>query len=178
MDSPRTRDQVPLRASADNPNGASRTLQCQRIAIAFVFALAVLTVIATLHTWLNSVVVVGSLAGSVVVAFGMPESKMARPRSLLGGHIISCLAGIIVSHVLRDSFMAGPIGVSVALLLMQSTATIHSPAGANPLIILACRGAWWRPVLVLLVGILLISVLAQCCARLTRGLEAHRRPSP
>ena len=178
MDSPRTPDRAPLGAAAGPPQHAAQTFKCQRIALAFVFAFAVLSVIAALHTWLNSIVVVGSLAGSVVVAFGMPESEMARPRSLLGGHVVSCLAGIMVSHVLRDSSLAGPIGVSVALVLMQSTTTVHSPAGADPLIILACKGDWWRPVLVLLLGLLLISVLAECCERLTRGLEAHRQPSP
>jgi len=164
-------DSAPLRAPAARPRRPTRLLEGQRRAVAFVFAFAVLSIIAALHTWLGSTVVVGSLAGSVVVAFGMPESDMARPRSLLGGHVISCIAGIIVSYVLRDSSLAGPVGVSIALLLMQSTTTIHSPAGADPLIILASNGDWWRPVLVLLLGLLLISLLAQGCRRIIRALE-------
>jgi CBS-domain-containing membrane protein len=135
-----------------------------------VFAFAVLVLIAALHAWLGSIVVVGSLAGSVVVAFGMPESDMARARSLLGGHAISCLTGIIVSYVLRDSPWASPLGVSIALVLMQLTATIHSPAGADPLIIIACKGAWWHPVWVLLLGLLFIYLLAQGYRRIIRAL--------
>ena len=177
MDFHRTPDRASLRAPSDRRQRPTRAHERQRIALSFVFAFAVLTLIAALHRWLDSIVVVGSLAGSVVVAFGLPESDMARPRSLLGGHAISCFAGILVSYLFRDSSLAGPVGVSVALLLMQSTATIHSPAGADPLIILACKGAWWRPILVLLLGLLFISLLAQWCARLTRALEANKQPS-
>ena len=175
MDFHRTPDRAPFRAPSDPSRRAARALAYQRFAVAFVFAFAVLTVIAALHTWLDSIVVGGSLAGSVVVAFGMPESEMARPRSLLGGHAISCLAGIVVSHVMRDSSLAGPLGVSIALLLMQFTATIHSPAGADPLIIIAAKGAWWPPILVLLLGLLIISLLAQWCARITQTLESWKQ---
>jgi CBS-domain-containing membrane protein len=176
MDFHRTPDRPSLGSPPDHPQRPARALEWQRIAIAFVFSFAVLALIAALHTWLDSIVVVGSLAGSVVVAFGMPKSDMARPRSLLGGHLISCLAGIVVSYVLHDSSLAGPVGVSIALLLMQSTATIHSPAGADPLIILACKGALWRPILVLVLGLLFISLLAQLCARTTRALEGKKQP--
>jgi len=173
---PPTPDPASVRAPAARPQRAARIIEGQRRAIAFVFAFAALSIIAALHTWLSSIVVVGSLAGSVVVAFGMPESDMARSRSLLGGHAISCIAGIVVANVLRDSSLAGPVGVSIALLLMQSTATIHSPAGADPLIILACKGDWWRPVLVLLLGLLLISLLAQGYRRITAALEGTQPP--
>src|SRR5258708_10052824 len=153
---PPTPDPASVRAPAARPQCAARILEGQRRAIAFVFAFAALSIIAALHTWLGSIVVVGSLAGSVVVAFGMPESDMARSRSLLGGHAISCIAGIVVSHVLRDSSLAGPVGVGISLLLIQSTPPLHSPARADPLTLLARKGDWGRPPLLLLLGLLLI----------------------
>ncbi len=131
------------------------------------FAFVTLAVIGAVHSLLDNAILVASLGGSAIVAFGMPDSEMARPRSLLGGHALSCVVGIAVSSVVHTSPWAGALAVSAALAVMQSTSTIHSPAGADPLIIVASNGAWLRPMIVLLVGLLLIELLARACLLLT-----------
>src|SRR5258707_13648406 len=100
----------PLRPSCAAPTNRrqrpTRAHERQRIALAFVFAFAVLTLIAALHRWLDSIVVVGSLAGSVGVAFGKPQSDMARPRSLPGGQSVPRFHGSPVSYLFRGTCVA------------------------------------------------------------------------
>ncbi len=88
------------------------------------------------HPWL-----LPSLGGSCVILFGMPRGPMAQPRSLIGGHVLSALVGL----AFRAGWLAlgGPVeawgaaAVGAALALMAATRTIHSPAGANPIVVFA-----------------------------------------
>ena len=133
-------------------------------------AVAALALIASFQETLGNVPLVGALGGSAVIAFGMPESVMTEARSLFGGHAVACAAGLAVTWILPDSPWAGAIGVGCALGVMRISATVHSPAGADPLLIAATHGAWGRPMIVLIAGLLIIFLLARlraAAARLT-----------
>ena len=76
---------------------------------------------------------------SCVLAFGLPESPLAQPRSIVGGHLVTTLVGFIVFYALGDAWWAGALAVGLALAAMQQTRTVHAPAGANPLVVLAAH---------------------------------------
>jgi CBS-domain-containing membrane protein len=90
----------------------------------------------TEHPWL-----LPSLGGSCVILFGMARGVMAQPRSFLGGHVLATLVGL----AFRFGYLTfgGPIevwgaaAVGAALTAMAATRTIHSPAGANPIVVFA-----------------------------------------
>jgi CBS-domain-containing membrane protein len=96
----------------------------------------------TEHPWL-----LPSLGGSCVILFGMPRGPMAQPRSFLGGHLVATVVGL----ALRSAFdlLGGPVeiwialAVGLALAAMALTRTIHSPAGANPVVVFV-EGAGWE----------------------------------
>jgi len=76
---------------------------------------------------------------SCVLAFGLPDSPLAQPRSIVGGHLITALVGFLVLHTLGDAWWAAALAVGLALAAMQQTRTVHAPAGANPLVVLAAQ---------------------------------------
>ena len=88
------------------------------------------------HPWL-----LPSFGGSCVILFGMARGIMAQPRSFLGGHVLATLVGLLFR--LGHAWLGGPVelwaaaAVGAALSLMAATRTIHSPAGANPLVVFA-----------------------------------------
>ncbi|WP_431271352.1 HPP family protein [Dankookia sp. P2] len=88
------------------------------------------------HPWL-----LPSFGGSCVILFGMARGVMAQPRSFLGGHVLATLVGL--GFRLGYVTVGGPIelwgaaAVGAALTAMAATRTIHSPAGANPLVVFA-----------------------------------------
>ena len=96
----------------------------------------------TSHSWL-----LASLGGSCVILFGMPLSEMAQPRSFVGGHLIATVTGLAFLRFGLAEF-GGPAtvwavaAVATALVLMMLTRTIHSPAGANPIIVFAENADW------------------------------------
>jgi CBS-domain-containing membrane protein len=145
-----------------------KPLNWSSITVSSALAVAALALIASFQATLGNVPLVGALGGSAVIAFGVPESGMAKARSLFGGHAVACGVGIAVTSILPESPWAGAIGVGCALGLMRLTATTHSPAGADPLLIAVTHGAWGRALIVLVAGLLIISLLAQLRAAASR----------
>lgn len=87
---------------------------------------------------------------SCVLAFGVPDSPLAQPRAIIGGHLVATAVGLLVGAWLGSGWLACALGVGLALAAMQLTRTVHAPAGANPLIVIAAQaplGYLWSPVL-------------------------------
>lgn len=97
-----------------------------------------------------------SLGGSSIIVFGLPDSPMAQPRSLFGGHAIGAACGLVFLFLFGRGPWAIAAAVATALALMQLTRSIHSPAGADPVIVMS--GALSLPIVVLdlAVGLLLL----------------------
>jgi len=114
-----------------------------------------------------------SLGGSCVIVFGMPESKMAQPRSLLGGHIAGSLVGLAAAPLIGDGPLAMALATATALMLMMITDSIHSPAGADPMIVMAGHASASFLVAPLGVGLTIIFVAAVIYHR-----AILRRPYP
>ena len=126
----------------------------------------------TEHPWL-----LASFGGSCVILFGMPDSEMARPRSLIGGHVIATLTGLAFLHLGGDAALVAVAAVATALVLMIATRTNHSPAGANPLVIFAEHAPWSflaSPLAIGLAVLLAVALAASLARRWTVPARAGR----
>ncbi|GAA5974037.1 hypothetical protein JCM11641_008226 [Rhodosporidiobolus odoratus] len=102
---------------------------------------------------------VGSLGATAVLLYAVPEGPLSQPRNLVGGHMISALVGCVVSQLfaldprfsertsseglLLDNITASTtswgslapvsasLAVTLAVLAMQLTGTVHPPGGAT-----------------------------------------------
>jgi CBS-domain-containing membrane protein len=74
-------------------------------------------------------------ATSIVLVMGAPESPPARPRCVIGGHLISALVGVVCTAAFGDAIWASALGVGLAIAAMQAFDVFHPPAGISPLII-------------------------------------------
>ncbi|QKS48933.1 HPP family protein (plasmid) [Paenibacillus cellulosilyticus] len=96
---------------------------------------------------------------SCVIVFALPDSPLARPRNVIGGHAISALTGLIVYHAFGNHMWTLAIAVALSVYLMQLTGTLHPPAGADPIVVILAGAGWsflFTPVLagaVILVGL-------------------------
>ncbi len=81
------------------------------------------------------VYLIGSFGASSVLVYGIIESPFSQPRNLIGGHVISAFIGVTVEHLLPNTmFLAAPLAVSLSIVVMQITKTLHPPGGATALI--------------------------------------------
>ena len=83
----------------------------------------------------TSLFLIGSFGASAVLAYGAPQAPFSQPRNLIGGHCISALVGVSVYLLLgNQGIFACPLAVSLAIVAMQLTGTVHPPGGATALI--------------------------------------------
>lgn len=83
----------------------------------------------------DNIFLIGSFGASSVLIYGVINSPLAQPRNLIGGHVVSALVGVTVHKLVPgELWLAAALAVSVSIVLMQITRTLHPPGGATALI--------------------------------------------
>ncbi len=84
---------------------------------------------------LSNIFLIGSFGASSVLIYGAIQSPLAQPRNLVGGHVISAFIGVCVFKLVPDPvWISAPLAVSLSIVAMQMTKTLHPPGGATALI--------------------------------------------
>ena len=79
--------------------------------------------------------IIGSVGASAVLVYGAIKSPLAQPRNLVGGHILSGLVGVASYQLFGNTmWLAAAMAVSLAIVIMLATKTLHPPGGATALI--------------------------------------------
>ncbi|WP_229186938.1 HPP family protein [Bradyrhizobium oropedii] len=99
-------------------------------------------------------------ATSIVLVMGSPEAAPAQPRALIGGHLVSALAGFAVLCLTGPHAWAAAAAVGVAIFAMVLTDTFHPPAGISPLLIVSGNLQWSFLLAPVLAGVLLLAAFA------------------
>jgi len=119
------------------------------------------------------VYLIGSFGASSVLVYGVIQSPLAQPRNLIGGHLVSAIAGVTVLQFVPDVvWLTAPLAVSSSIVLMQITKTLHPPGGATALI--AVTGSaqikemgYWYVITPVMSGALILLVVALVFNNLT-----------
>lgn len=105
-------------------------------------AFAVIAGVVLVMGALTNGAIVAALGASSFVVFAMPRYKTARPRNLIGGHVLCMAIGAVCSIPLRMHLvpqgglpqgLLAAAAVSLALFGMVVTDTEHPPAAGNAL---------------------------------------------
>lgn len=112
------------------------------------------------------VYLIGSFGASSVLVYGVIQSPLAQPRNLVGGHVLSAIVGVTIAKFVPDIFwLTATLSVSISIVLMQLTKTLHPPGGATALI--AVTGSaeiknlgYWYVIMPVLSGVMILLVVA------------------
>lgn len=78
---------------------------------------------------------VGSFGASAVLLYAAPQVDFAQPRNLLGGQVFSAIIGVTIYKYLAFDFATlSALAVSISIVVMHLTKTLHPPGGATALI--------------------------------------------
>jgi len=84
---------------------------------------------------LENIFLIGSFGASAVLVFGAANSPLAQPRNLIFGHFFSAIIGVSCYKLIPDiAWLSSALSVSLAIVIMQITKTMHPPGGATALI--------------------------------------------
>ncbi|WP_341225633.1 HPP family protein [uncultured Arcticibacterium sp.] len=105
----------------------------------FLGAFIGIAIIAFLQSYIltkdENIFLIGSFGASSVLIYGAIQSPLSQPRNLIGGHLISAILGVTIYKVCPDIiWITAPLAVSLSIVVMQITKTLHPPGGATSLI--------------------------------------------
>lgn len=83
----------------------------------------------------DNIFLIGSFGASSVLIYGIINSPLAQPRNLIGGHVICAIVGVTIHKLIpAELWLSSALSVSLSIVLMQITKTLHPPGGATALI--------------------------------------------
>lgn len=114
-----------------------------------------------------------SFASSAVMLFVSYKNPFSQPRNVIGGHLMSTLAGIITSNSFINDWWSMTIAVVLATFLMIISKTLHPPGGATALV--AHLGGYVHSAVSTLFPVLVNSVLIILVAYIINHKIAARK---
>jgi len=119
----------------------------------------------------DSALLIAPFGATAVLLFGVPDSPMAQPANVIGGHFLASLLALALKSVLPPEWWAIALTVGVAMFAMALMRLTHPPAGADPIVIFLSDPTWmflWTPILA---GSVLLVALATLVHRLPPRTE-------
>jgi CBS-domain-containing membrane protein len=110
-------------------------------------------------------------AASATIKHAAPDSPMAAPRCVAGGHLLGALVGIGVGLAIGGGTIGLMVAATLAPMLMLGLGVLHPPAVATTFIALQHPGDHWFPLHVALAGAVTLIATALVLSPLL-----HRRP--
>ncbi len=97
--------------------------------------IAILLLMLALHylPQATTLFIVASMASSAAVLYALPHSPLAQPWNLVGGHLVSALAGLLCSLFIPEPILAAGAAVGLAILTMEFLRCLHPPSASTAL---------------------------------------------
>ncbi|MFJ5139713.1 HPP family protein [Streptomyces sp. NPDC088707] len=128
-------------------------------------SVAALLLLVAVGTVLDQPLLIPPLAASMALVAGAPDLPLSQPRSVVGGQLLSALTGFAVLAVAGPGLWGAAVAGGLALGVMMSARTPHSPAAATAVIVAATSPPFWS----------FLGLLAPACLLLVAvGLGAAR----
>jgi len=125
---------------------------------------------------------IGSFGASSVLIYGVINSPLAQPRNLVGGHLLSAFIGVTMQRLLpQEPWLAAALAVSLAIVAMQITKTLHPPGGATALIAIIGSAqlkalGYWYVLVPVLSGVAILLAVALVVNNLTPTRNYPKNP--
>lgn len=133
---------------------------------------------------IENIMLIGSFGASAVLIYGATNSPLAQPRNLIGGHIISAIIGVTIMKLLPNNeldWLRSSLAVSLAIVAMQITKTMHPPGGATALI--ATIGSttivdlgYWYVLSPVFTGVIILFIIAIIVNNLPKNRQYPVKP--
>lgn len=123
----------------------------------------------------------GSFGASAVLIYGAPQADFSQPRNIIGGHVLSALVAVLLLSVFSPLFsteLLCALSVSVSIMVMHFSRTMHPPGGATALIYVMGNDhihalGWAYPFTPIGAGALIMLLVALLVNNLSQNSQRH-----
>lgn len=126
----------------------------------FFATLAIFIVLLFLN--IQHVVIIASIGATTFIIFAMPNYITAKPRNVIGGHLIGFISGSLCALIPNSSFLSSIIiyslAVGLSIFTMVVTDTEHPPASGTALSI-AMTGFSLSTAIFVIASIIILSLI-------------------
>ena len=88
----------------------------------------------------GQMLLIAPFGASAFLIFGLPNSPLAQPWSVIMGNTLAAGAAVAVASILPDARLAAPLAVALAILVMALGRAFHPPSGAVALATVVAAG--------------------------------------
>lgn len=120
----------------------------------------------------NAPVLVASFGASACLIFCVPTAPFAQPRSVIAGHTIAAVVGVIMHIIFGSTWYAAAFSVSGAIVAMLYSRTLHPPAAATALIAVVTGQSIYYPLYPVALGSTILVLAGKVLNRLMPGIMA------
>lgn len=113
----------------------------------------------------GNLLAIAPLAASAVLVFAAPDSPMAQPANVIGGHVLATVIALLLEAVLPGGWWSVALGTGVVILAMGVARVTHPPAGADALVVLTAHPG---------IGYLFFPILIGAIAIVATAVVVHR----
>lgn len=99
-----------------------------------------------------------SFGASCVLEFVLPKAPVAQPVNVIGGHLASALAGLVVVSLCPVAWWSMALATGLAIMAMVGLRILHPPAAGIPLIVMLDGETWSYLLTPVLVGAVVVTV--------------------
>ncbi|MFZ5595972.1 MAG: HPP family protein [Bacillota bacterium] len=109
-----------------------------------------------------------SFGASAVLLYAACHVPMAQPRNVVGGHVLSAIAGVTAYQLFGNDWWVIVLGVTTAILLMALTHTLHPPGGATSFVAVYNGQGFWFVIDPVAIGVICLVIIAVLVNNLSR----------
>lgn len=127
----------------------------------------------------DSLFLIGSFGASAVLIYGAPMAEFSQPRNLVLGHMVSAAVGVAVCKIVPGNVpLSGALAVSIAIVAMHLTRSLHPPGGATALIAVIGGSkihglGYWYLLSPVLTGVIIMLAVAVLVNNLSANPKRH-----
>jgi CBS-domain-containing membrane protein len=122
------------------PRAPQPAIPSREIQTTFIGSMLGIGVTAVLAFYWNCPMLLGPFGASAVLVYGAYKAPLAQPRNVLLGHIFGAFIGVAVYDFFGITWWSLALGVTIAIVLMMVTYSVHPPAGATAYVAIQTGG--------------------------------------
>ena len=123
---------------------------------------AITVLVVLLFLSIEHAVIVSSIGATAFIVFAMPRSITAKPRNVIGGHLVGLLFGSLCALIPHSSslhpIIAYSLAVGLAIFTMVVIDTEHPPAAGTALGV-AIDGFSWNVAVAVVTSVIILSLV-------------------
>ena len=130
--------------------------------------------VAALTHFTGGTYIMAPFGASAVLLYCASSSPLAQPRNFLCSHFIAAIIGITLVRLLGSDWYVAAISVTLAILVMMMTDTVHPPGGATALlVVLQGTRSYMFLIQPIAVGVIIMFAAAVISARIFPGVRPY-----